>query len=471
MKVDVKEQLQKATDLLRKGDKQSLEYSLNIFNALLNHCPENVGLLSSIATVFMKRDFNALAIHLFQRVIEKRPTDDILDMAYTNLGYTYKKDERREEAIDAFANALALVPESSAHLANLASCYVMCGMPNEAMRYLDRAREIDPEDPFAKWNTALALLELGRFEEAWPLHTTIDPKIVGEPHRTYVKNKVPTPLWNGEKGKTVIVYGDQGIGDEIMYASMLSDMQKDCTVILDAHPRLYKLFRTSFPNMFVYGTRKDGELSWPLNHHYDYAIPLKDLGQFYRNKKEDFPGNPYLIADQITYNKYKEKLLALPDKPNIGISWKGGTKKTNIKSRQIPLKEWLPIFQSVDANFISLQYTPDASDTIAAFEAETGYKINHWQDIVDDYDETASLVRALDLVVSVPQSIIHLAGAIGTLTLQLNPKQAMWQMGVYGEDAPWYNSVKNIWQITDGDWAPVIQKAKEEICSLLATTT
>jgi hypothetical protein len=143
-------------------------------------------------------------------------------------------------------------------------------------------------------------------------------------------------------------------------------------------------------------------------------------------------------------------------KPKIGISWKGGISITNKLPRCIPLETLKPLF-ALDADFISLQYHVNAQHEVDVFNESMGETIiNHWQDVVDDYDLTAGLLENLDLVISVPQSIVHLAGAMGVNTIQLCPKQGLWQMGVYGQNAPWYESVQNFWQPVDGDWKTVV---------------
>ncbi len=125
----------------------------------------------------------------------------------------------------------------------------------------------------------------------------------------------------------------------------------------------------------------------------------------------------------------------------------------------------MPLF-GLDCDFISLQYHNNARAEVDIFHESLGYEvITHWQDVVDDYDLTAGLLTQLDYVVSVPQSVVHLAGSLGVATLQLCPKSALWQMGVYKQNAPWYKCVKNIWQEVDGKWADVIDKLVLELKS------
>lgn len=469
----IKDSLDRGVELLKSGEKNDLNDCLDIFNGILNLDRGAPAILFLIATALMKKEYNALAIEIYKLVIEKDPSQW---NAWLNLGYCYKKDEYVLEAREAFKKALevkrksGVKEEEAPTLINLGTTYIAQGQPREALKYIEEALKLEPNNQEGLWNGSLAQLELGNYEKGWQWYSSGVRTEEGV-KRNYGAEEMPE--WDGSEGKTIVVYGEQGIGDEIMFASMIPDLieKKKCKVIFDAHPRLYKIFRNSFKEVAVYGTRKDKEISWPFYHKIDACIPLASCGKFLRNKKEDFPGLPYLKADSELVRKTCELLEPYSDKPRIGISWKGGTKKTNLRERTIKLKQFLPLFKNIDAHFFSLQYTEEAIKQIEKFEKEFGITIHHWQDMIDDYDETAALVSQLDFVISVPQSVVHLAGALGTPTIQLTPKQAMWQMGVYGEDMPWYECIKNIWQKTNGDWDGVIKQTKDELCKLFQMST
>ena len=257
------------------------------------------------------------------------------------------------------------------------------------------------------------------------------------------------------------MYGEQGIGDEIMFASLLKDISEDIKVIFDCNDRLVNIFRESFPELDIYGTKKEdpAKLGWPNNYDIAATIPIGSCSRFYRKKLMDFPGKPYLKAPATWEKVFKEKLAKYKGK-KIGVSWKGGIKSTGKNYREVKLSDWGDIFNQ-DATFISLQYNDDSHHDIE--EAGLKDKILHWQDVMDDYDQTAGLVANLDLVISVPQSAVHLAGAVGIPTWQLCPRRGMWQQGVYGHNAPWYKCVKNFWQDGFGDWDGVIKNVEREL--------
>jgi tetratricopeptide (TPR) repeat protein len=478
-----------ADDLYKKGmeclvEGKDLKQAEEIFNCLLNDSitrdinPDKI--LFSVGSVEMKKGNHALALIIFREVLKH--SDDFIE-AHNNIGYIYKKEQLIDEAKSYFEKTLELTrkPEyiefckkdeenykkyktnEADYLTNVGSLLIANGTPVEAIKCFDEALTFNNNCTNARWNRSLAYLELGDYERGFAEYD-IGDRTERCKNRNYTKEE--TPFWDGTPGKTVVIYGEQGIGDEIMFASILPDVMKDCHVILDAHPRLADLFRYNFPNIAVYGTRKSKFLPWANFHKADAKIAIGSLGKFYRKKKEDFPGTPYLKANSLLVEKYQAKLNAMGDKPKIGISWMGGSKDTGKSNRFIPLDFWKDIL-SLDADFISLQYTKDIDDDVKQFEESNNLCINHWRDVIDDYDETAGLVANLDLIISVPQSVVHLAGALGTPTWQLVPFKAMWQMGPNGENMPWYDYVKNIWQDNTCDWLPVMEKVKKDLCNLL----
>jgi tetratricopeptide (TPR) repeat protein len=452
---------------------QDINEAETIFNIFFDLDRDSEVLLFYLAAVQMKKRHYALAAILFREVIKRQPK---FIEAINNLGYCLKETTQIKEARDAFKESAELslksdldAKEKANYLSNLGSTYIANGTPEKAIEILDKALTFNPDDIESNWNRGLAYLEKGDYVKGFKGYEW-GKRIESTKNRNYSKEGI-TQFWDGTKGKVVAVFGEQGIGDEIMFASMLPDLMNDCKlVILDAHPRLMDIFRRSFPDIPVYGTRKDKEFVWPPFHpNIDAKLSIGSLGKFYRKSAEDFPRKPYLKADPVIVAKYRDRLASMSDKPKIGISWKGGTKLTGVNNRFIKLDSWLPIFESVDADFISLQYSDDAEKHVTKFEEKYPHEIHHWPDTLADYDETAGLVMNLDLIISVPQSVVHLAGALGTPTWQLCPKKALWQMGAYGQDMPWYYCVKNFWQDEGEDWQTVINTVANELCTLQTT--
>ena len=271
------------------------------------------------------------------------------------------------------------------------------------------------------------------------------------------------PEWTGQSGQHVIVWGDQGVGDEIYYASCLRDLIRVCrAVTFDCHPRLEHLFRRSFPGITVHGTRKDlTELPWLRDCDADTAIALADLPYFFRNEGE-WDGKPYIVPESAIARE-----PGWP--PRIGISWTGGTKRTHGRQRSLSLSALESILRArPDAQWFSLQYTPEAARDVCLLEEQTGIRISHYPGWVEcfDYDRTASFVASLDLVITVCTTAHHLGGALGVPTWTLVPAKPSWRYQLRGNRLPWYGSARLYRQESDSDWTAPLERIAHDLASI-----
>jgi hypothetical protein len=390
------------------------------------------------------------------RAQQKRPFPEAL----MNLGAAHKAEHQNEIAERIWKDALRLetLPRERAKiLCNLSGLFVNEGCPEKAIPYCDEALQNDPNNYGAKANRGVACLELGRWKEGWDgWRATL--KTGDRQTKTYPG----IPEWDGSPGKTVIVWGDQGVGDEIFYAWCLKDMGSVCRkVIFDCHPRLEGLFKRTFPEFEVHGTRKDlTVVPWVEHCGADAAVGLADLPYHFRSDG-GWDGQPYIVPERSS-----DPLLAKGTVPRIGISWTGGSKRTRTDLRSLPLDMMTPIVRAKpEAQWFSLQYTPDAAREICRFEQNTGIRIAHYPDWVEcqDYDRTASFVASLDLIITVCTTVHHLGGALGIPTWTMVPSRPSWRYGVKGETVPWYGSVRLFRQKTDGDWSDVVERIAGEL--------
>jgi len=458
-------------EILERAQKDLVEGNLDVaeraFNYLLDRNKNNPDLWFYSGTCLMQREFYSVAELMFNKCLE---LDKHSVAAYNNLGTLCKEQQRNEEAEVYFRKALQFFPkhcseetekEKAGIWNNLATLYVNNGTPDKAIEYCNNGLEYLPGNQKILWNRSLAHLEKGEWKKGWDDYESGHEDDGKRRKRDYLN----VPIWDGTHGQTVIVYGEQGIGDEIMFSSMLPEMAKVCNVVLDCHPRLANIFRDSFQNIPVFGTRKEKQVEWHTRYKVDAKIAIGSLGQFFRNSEESFPKHSgYLVPDKSVVAKYKEKLSALGQRPKIGISWKGGYMKTRKDLRTVPLTQWDDLF-SMDADFISLQYTAHAEKEIEEAEKKFGIKIHHWQDTVDDYDETAGLIGALDLVISVCTSVIHLSGAMNAPCFVLTPSKPAWRYGLKDKSMVWYPSV-TLYRQTGSDWSDVMKNVKEDTCRL-----
>ena len=432
--------------------------------------------IADLATVYRDLGKYFLAIHFYEMAIEleKGKMESVscltqnMGMAYKFLGYRYKGKGYNEKAIELFEESCRLTPNEPTSKVNKSSMFVSSGNPQKAIEILEEEGVIGDEDYDAKWNLGLAKLEIGDYETGFSLYQ--NGLLSGKrADRTYIGGEIPK--WDGSPNKKIILYGEQGIGDEILFAEVIPDILKTNQVILDCHDRLQKIFRESFPEARCYGTRKRDRVEWIKFENPEAYLDVVGAMSLYRKKREDYSGKPYLKANERLVEAYAEKLKGLGPKKKVGISWVGGSLETGRLYRELKLEHWEPLFKYHDQiDFISLQYTQDAQSEIDLMTERSEATLHHWQHTVDDYDHTAALLMNLDLVVTVPQSVVHLAGALGVPCLQICPIQSMWQCGTYGEDAPFYGSVKNFWQKKDSDWEKIMREVAPVICQRLNIT-
>jgi hypothetical protein len=308
------------------------------------------------------------------------------------------------------------------------------------------ALKIEPESGGAKFNMAASFLYNHMWEEGW---NCFDASL--KARYTLGTPDYGLPLWEGQPGKVLLV-GEQGMGDEIMLASMIPDLREHCEIVIDTQVPLEGLFGRSF-DCEAHGTRHDRDAVWKREPPADYWAPFGSLGSYFRTRHESFPGTPYLKPDPERRIQYRALLDSFSDKPKIGIAWTGGVEKTNTERRSLDLGDILPILE-YDAEWVSLQYKN--------LRGMPDY-VHHWDRVAGgfDYDETAALIAELDLVISVTTTAIHCAGAVGTKTWCLVPEKPQWRYGGEGSQMVWYNSVELLRQ-RNGVW-PI-----QEICQRLS---
>jgi tetratricopeptide (TPR) repeat protein len=412
--------------------KGKLDDALLMCEGYMNEHFDDHRALVQAAHVLFDAERIGLSQALLRLVTMLKPQEAI---GWNNLGLCYREGHELEAGEKCFLKALARDQKDAFAYNNLAQLYVNFGQPRRAIECADKAIALDPRLPDARYNKGQALLMLGEYKEGWEGYEYNLGRHKGRKERIYGT----IPRWTGVNDLTVIAYGEQGIGDELSFASCIPDLMRSNKVIIECDKRLGNLFRRSF-GVQCYGTRFTPGISWPMEHNIDAAVAFGSLPGFYRNSIEDFPGTPYLKADPERRLQWRALLDSLGKKPKAGIAWSGGLKNTGRDRRSVQWRELMPIFRQ-NATFVSLQYKgcPELSEM-----REAGIDIHHWAHSVEsvDYDDTAALVAELDLVITVQQAAVHLAGGLGVPCWVLLPKAPLWRYGLTGSTMPWYKSVK-----------------------------
>lgn len=404
---------------------------------------DDPSLLYLMGDLMARTGRQGVAIQLFSACLQLNPK---FQEALIDLGVAFKSNHHNSMAEASWQKALEVGPPNYEIFVNLATLYADTCEPEKALEYLDKASAIQPEDFRGGWNRCLASLTMGRWEEGWKLH-----EYRRQLENWHPRTKHKLDEWDGSFGKHVLVHGEQGLGDEIMFLSCLPDIiARSKRVTVECEPRLIPLVERSF-GIKAFADEKSTP---PLG--YDCQVPLGTLPMHFRNTPESFPGKPYLKADPQKVRFYREKLAALGPPPYIALGWYGGVNATRPHERSVPAMAFTPI--RAGWTCVSAQYGPFAqsdADDVGLPVVEESHGL--------DLDAQVALVAACDLVVTVPQTLVHIAGSLGVPTIVLTPAACSWRYGKERDTMPWYNSVRLIRQTERGKWQPIIDAAADEI--------
>lgn len=392
---------QEAQQLVEAG---KVAEGLKIINELMMYEPDDPHLLIAASFCHQKLNSWPVAYHLAKSSCVSMPDRP---EPYLNLSSAADQMYKLEEGLEAAKKAIQLADTprlKASALMNHASILINHGRYEEAESVIRESLEINPASKKAQGNLGMVLLAKGEWKEGWENYS----KCLGENERAKINYGVPD--WNGEDG-LVVIYGEQGLGDEISFASMLNDAPPS---VIDCDYRLRGLFERSFPQHAVWGGRWKDTYSGEA----DYQCAMGDLGRFYRNSDADFPRKPYLVADPIRRAQWKY-LKEQVKKPLVGIAWTGGAAHTAAKYRQLSKAQLMAITQGIDAHFVSLEYKErEEVPNVEVYRHATQTK---------DYDDTAALVAECDLVITIQTAVAHLAGALGVPCMVMVPETSQWR--------------------------------------------
>jgi hypothetical protein len=308
-------------------------------------------------------------------------------------------------------------------------------------------------------NRGLAGLGMGRFETAWDDYE----------HRFHEDNFIPErfkdiPQWTGPGQDTVpvLIWVEQGIGDEIMFSSIYTELASlKEKFAAECNARLMKTFRESFPHIFFFPTHA-------LEDHsaFKYQVPIASLGRFLRRSKESFDASRtsegYLSQSENALSPTtRTKLNTLP-RPWIGVSWESYALTTNFRNRKsIHSAEFAELTKGFKGSFISLQFpNPHQHENpIPQVVPENVHTLPDL-DLKNDLRGLTSLLREMDHVVTVGNSVAHLCGAFGIATTVLLPSVADWRWGFSGDKSVWYESLTLHRNKDPNSWARLLSETK-----------
>lgn len=397
--------------------------------------PNDVDWLMVMVYIMLGTGKHTIAYSLAKRCVELEPGNPSM---YLNFGMAANELWRASESERIYRRGMKLSKRTDQlckFLINLAGVYIDNGRFDEAKAMCEQVLEMNPDSRKGRANLGFCQVALKEWGVGWPnyrycLGTEWRPKT----------SYGDEPEWDGKGKGNIVLYAEQGIGDMVCFASMLPDMVRWCQAndsipILDCDWRLYTLFKRSFEGLVIYPTAgvtaetMQPQWKWKDEHcKIDYSIPMGQIAEYFRTTAKSFHRKPFLTPDPDEEFKWRA-LFKTKQKPVIGIAWSGGGAKTGRHLKTLELEQLLPLFESIDAHWVSLQYEPAGSQIEAFKEQHPDVDIVEYKNATlnKDYDVTASLVSALDAVVSVPTSVVHLAGALGVRTIAMEAKMRCWK--------------------------------------------
>jgi len=389
------------------------------------------------------------ALKAYKEAIQIKPN---YAEAYCNLGILFNSDNNQDSALKSLEKAIQINP-------NYAEAYYNCGVIYENLKKYDdaikvykKAVQINPNYVEAFLNLALIQLNLKSFKEGW---INFEKRLIlGQykiNHFNYLSKEFNLNLI--KISKKVLVINEQGIGDQILYLSMLrnlSEFVSNIDILVDG--RLINLLKRSFPKINFMATEAKIEVSI-----YDIVLPMGNLGKIFRNSNEDFCKYPipYLKSDlsKVSFAKVTSKKLC-------GISWKSKNDKIG-ENKSINLEALLPILNLPNLDFVCLQYG-EVDDDIKYIENTFKIKIKKIEgiDIFNDIDGLTSAISKVDLVITTSNINAHLAGGLGKETYLLVPYSTgkLWYWHEDDKQSIWYPSVLIYRQSNTKSWQKPINE-------------
>ena len=465
---------------------------LDVLSAHLSRCPEEANVLCEMALALVReRQFKA-AKPLLEKALSIRPDDvDLL----VGMAETRVEQGRYADAGELMERAFAV--DSGIHMkGRLAASHLARCNYRTALELIDEMLAEEPRVSDSVVGIRVeALTHLGRHDEALPILDDFITRYPNEPERRFPRatihllnerfgagwddyafrnlasvkhlRMVAFPIWKGEPldGKSVLILTEQGLGDQVMFASCLPDVLalNPRRVVVEVVERIAPTIARSFPGCEVVATQQDSTLTWVKDvGEIDYFLPMGDLPQRFRREVEAFPQHRgYLSALPARVEHWRRTLAALGDRPKIGVSWRGGTEQTRSVLRTMSADQLGRIATATEADWICLQYGPVEQDLGLA--ARSGMALHYWPEAISDLDDFAALISALDLVVTVCNTTVHYAGALGRPVWVMAPRVPEWRYGLRFQTMPWYPSSEMYRQSVDGDWDDVLRRVSQDL--------
>ena len=366
-----------------------------------------------------------------------------------NIGNILSLKDKNYYSITAYKKALTIKNNETEIFSNICIAYSRVKDFNNALKYYDKVKKTNITNPSLNLSMSYLYLYKNEFSKAWAL---FDSRIQNRKFfkKNFDKKTINNILNNKKefnKNDKILILREQGVGEEILFSSIYPDLIKFTNnVTIESDPRLIKIFERSFKkNIFV----KSGKYSTDSSQlkKFDVIIFAGSLCEKFRKNINDFPRKNYLISDLNKDQVFNKLPIFDKNKLKIGISWKSKVSVYgNLKS--LNLADFRKLF-SKERQFFNLQYG-NVNKEIKNFNKENSL-INCFDkvDLFNDFESCISLLKNLDIFVTISNSTAHIAGALGIKTILICPKKSSTYFYWSNEKQlnPWYNNI-NILRVT-----------------------
>ena len=403
------------------------------------------------------REFDSAAKFFSNKVCVWAASLDPLSLdAVLHLATLVKRQGDYEGAVAWYLKAVTLSPAALSVLTGLAEAWTELGYFDEAQRMYGWAWVCEPGSQDVPYWLSFVQLRACSFEAGWLNYEYRWSAAAGAAQqRECAEVRASRPQFSGESpGKRVLLWAEQGIGDEIMFGGMIKEFSQYCReLIVQLDPRLVELFSRAIPGVEFIGF----EQPLPLDR-YDEQLSLGSLGRYLRPNRESFvgKGTRYLHGRPGLSARLRKDLNLQSNEFLVGLSWQSANPEFG-PSRSLSLADLLRSLSLGGVRFLNLQYgdsAPEIED--ARRQVGTALLAHPEVNLTRDLNGVAGLIECCDLVVSVGNATAHLAGALGRATWVLLPYVAGWRWLQEGEACLWYESVRLFRQQRRGDWGSVM---------------
>jgi len=489
--------------------------SVKCYESALALLPEEAEVANDLGRLAYRMGMKPQAEKLFRHYLARHPGHP---EAINNLACALRDQERYGEAIDTargaimehqsdvqlwntmgtimaeqgdypnaeifFAEALRLDPGFYKSRYNFGNARLILGDPAGALEACEAALphvELEDERQMMLLSRSTILMALGRIGEGWDVYEArLHPQFADTTHHLF-----DCPRWAPGvdlAGKSLLVCGEQGLGDEVLFSNVLPDviasLGSAAHLTLAVEPRLVPLYRRTYPGARVVAhatylvsgrtVRYAPDLQGQLDG-IDLWTPMGSLLREFRRTLDSFPDRRAFITPDPDRVAHWRRVLEeqAPRGPKVGLLWKSAIRKDARHRYFSPFDNWAPVLSVEGASLINLQYG-DCSEELAL--AEQRYGVRVWNppgiDLKQDLDDVTALCAAMDLVIGFSNATLNLAAAAGAPTWLIGSPGAWTRLGT--DRYPWYPQVRTFTAASMGDWDPVMTQVGEALGAFVA---